>query len=81
MVTDGEILTEQCYTSGDNGDSVSGDSKNESESEQTETIDKENKKSEFRPILEEWTWGEVIIACNIIQYVNMTIGANTEIID
>ncbi|XP_019851476.1 PREDICTED: E3 ubiquitin-protein ligase HERC2-like [Amphimedon queenslandica] len=65
MVTDGEIMTDQSYPNdSDNGDTEPGGSagsdkaKSDSESEQNETVDKENKKSEFKPILEEWTWGE-----------------------
>ena len=65
MITDGEIMTEQSYPNdSDNGDTEPGGgtdkTKSDSESEQNETIDKENKKSEFKPILEEWTWGEVV---------------------
>lgn len=67
MVTDGEIMTEQSYPNdSDNGDSPepgtagTDKTKSDSDSEQNETVDKENKKSEFKPILEEWTWGEVV---------------------
>lgn len=63
LITDGEIVTESCYIAGsdDNGfESKSSDLlKDETSSETNENMDKDNKKSEFTPILEEWTWGEV----------------------